>query len=302
MRRRRWGLGGATVLALLVAAPGARGGASSTSRARAGRGGAGRRPRRGHGRWATATRWWLPLPRAQRRARARVLARRPGGCVRPALLGRAGGAAAHLGHLTGTRRTMELTPREKDKLLLFTAGAAGRAAQGARPQAQLPRGGRVHLGGDPRGRARRPHRRRADDRGDAPARRGRRDGRRRRADPRGAGRGDLPRRHQAGHRAPADPGARARSASARSTTARRRRSSSTTGRATVPARGRQHRRSADPGRLALPLLRDQPGAASSIAPQARGFRLDIPAGTAVRFEPGQTRTVELVAYDGERVV
>jgi urease subunit gamma/beta len=36
--------------------------------------------------------------------------------------------------------------------------------------------------------------------------------------------------------------------------------------------------------------------------QARGFRLDIPAGTAVRFEPGQTRTVDLVAYAGDRVV
>jgi urease subunit beta len=36
--------------------------------------------------------------------------------------------------------------------------------------------------------------------------------------------------------------------------------------------------------------------------KARGFRLDIPAGTAVRFEPGQTRTVELVALAGERVV
>jgi urease subunit gamma/beta len=35
---------------------------------------------------------------------------------------------------------------------------------------------------------------------------------------------------------------------------------------------------------------------------ARGYRLDIPAGTAVRFEPGQTRTVELVAYGGDRVV
>jgi urease subunit beta len=31
---------------------------------------------------------------------------------------------------------------------------------------------------------------------------------------------------------------------------------------------------------------------------ARGFRLNIPAGTAVRFEPGQTRTVELVRYAG----
>ncbi len=36
--------------------------------------------------------------------------------------------------------------------------------------------------------------------------------------------------------------------------------------------------------------------------KARGFRLDIPAGTAVRFEPGQTRRVTLVAYGGDRVV
>lgn len=35
---------------------------------------------------------------------------------------------------------------------------------------------------------------------------------------------------------------------------------------------------------------------------AKGFRLDIPAGTAVRFEPGQTREVTLVAYGGARVV
>jgi urease subunit beta len=36
--------------------------------------------------------------------------------------------------------------------------------------------------------------------------------------------------------------------------------------------------------------------------KARGCRLDIPAGTAVRFEPGQTRTVKLVSYVGERIV
>src|ERR671925_532738 len=36
--------------------------------------------------------------------------------------------------------------------------------------------------------------------------------------------------------------------------------------------------------------------------KARGFRLDIPAGTAVRFEPGQTREVRLVAYAGARKV
>ncbi len=35
---------------------------------------------------------------------------------------------------------------------------------------------------------------------------------------------------------------------------------------------------------------------------ARGYRLNIPAGTAVRFEPGQSRDVELVAYAGERKV
>lgn len=34
----------------------------------------------------------------------------------------------------------------------------------------------------------------------------------------------------------------------------------------------------------------------------RGFRLDIAAGTAVRFEPGQSRTVNLVAYAGKREV
>ena len=35
---------------------------------------------------------------------------------------------------------------------------------------------------------------------------------------------------------------------------------------------------------------------------ARGLRLDIPAGTAVRFEPGQAREVRLVPYGGARVV
>ena len=36
--------------------------------------------------------------------------------------------------------------------------------------------------------------------------------------------------------------------------------------------------------------------------KARGMRLDIPAGTAVRFEPGQTREVKLVPYRGKRRV
>jgi len=35
---------------------------------------------------------------------------------------------------------------------------------------------------------------------------------------------------------------------------------------------------------------------------ARGYRLNVAAGTAVRFEPGQRRTVELVALSGDRIV
>jgi len=35
--------------------------------------------------------------------------------------------------------------------------------------------------------------------------------------------------------------------------------------------------------------------------RARGMRLDIPAGTAIRFEPGQSREVRLVPYAGARV-
>ena len=44
------------------------------------------------------------------------------------------------------------------------------------------------------------------------------------------------------------------------------------------------------------------GALSFDRAAARGFRLNIAAGTAVRFEPGQERTVELVALSGARIV
>jgi urease subunit beta len=35
---------------------------------------------------------------------------------------------------------------------------------------------------------------------------------------------------------------------------------------------------------------------------ARGYRLDIPAGTAVRFEPGQSREVTLIPIQGARII
>jgi urease subunit beta len=44
------------------------------------------------------------------------------------------------------------------------------------------------------------------------------------------------------------------------------------------------------------------GALSFDREAARGMRLNIASGTAVRFEPGQQRTVELVDYAGERAV
>ena len=36
--------------------------------------------------------------------------------------------------------------------------------------------------------------------------------------------------------------------------------------------------------------------------KARGYRLDVAAGTAIRFEPGQTRTVTLIPYAGNREI
>ena len=36
--------------------------------------------------------------------------------------------------------------------------------------------------------------------------------------------------------------------------------------------------------------------------QTRGFRLDIPAGTAVRFEPGQSKEITLIPFEGKRAV
>ena len=63
-------------------------------------------------------------------------------------------------------------------------------------------------------------------------------------------------------------------------------SSSTPGRERARAAGRQHRRPADPGRLALPLRATSTPRSSSTATRRAGFRLDVPAGTSVRFEPG----------------
>jgi urease subunit beta len=72
--------------------------------------------------------------------------------------------------------------------------------------------------------------------------------------------------------------------------------------ATHHARSCQHRRPAHPGRLALSFLRNQRCAELFDREKTRGMRLDIAAGTAVRFEPGQRREVTLVPYGGLRRV
>ena len=83
-------------------------------------------------------------------------------------------------------------------------------------------------------------------------------------------------------------------------------------RPTRPARGqhrtghahahrRQHRRPPDPGRLHYHFFEANPALRFDRA-AARGFRLNIPAGTAVRFEAGDTKEMALVALAGAREV
>ena len=225
--------------------------------------------------------------------------------------------------------TMHLTPREIDKLVLHQAGvlAQKRLARGLRlnyPEAvaliatqllEFIRDGRIG--------------RRADGSRPPAARPRRRDGRRRRHDRRSAGRRHVPRRHQARHRAPSDrrrarrPGARAlRQLPARRRRRRRRSARRRARAATRPARciagDGEHRAQRGPrdrassrsptaatgrSRSAATITSSRPTArSSSIARAAYGMRLDIPAGTAVRFEPGETKTVALVAIAGAQVI
>ncbi|EPX84398.1 Urea amidohydrolase (urease) beta subunit [Rubellimicrobium thermophilum DSM 16684] len=63
----------------------------------------------------------------------------------------------------------------------------------------------------------------------------------------------------------------------------------------------QPRRQAGAGRLPLSFRRGECGAGFRSG-AARGRRLDIPAGTAVRFEPGQRREVRLIPVGGAREI
>jgi len=202
----------------------------------------------------------------------------------------------------------------------FSMGRGCRAeAPGPRPAPQLPRVGRPHRHADPRAHPRRPLGGRADGRRPPHPRARPRHGWRRRDDRRSAGGGDLSRRDEARHgpqadrRRPRGPRARApwqllaRSRgppSFRTWDRRRRRLPRGPGRPRLDRaqrRTRRHRddrqerrRPAHPGRQPLSVRRDEHRARLDRA-RAQGRRLDIPAGTAVRFEPGDEKTVRLVA-------
>ena len=209
--------------------------------------------------------------------------------VRPALLGRDGRTPTNLADL------MELTPREKDKLLLFTAAllAERRLARGLKlnyPEAVALISAAI-LEGARDGRTRgRTHGRGHDDPVACAG-----DGGRSRDDSRYPGRSDVSRRDQARHRAsphPMKPGELLVDAGQIELNAGRRTLTlavANTGDRPVQIGSHYH-------------FAETNAALAFDRAAARGFRLNIAAGTAVRFEPGQKRTVELVAYAGDRIV
>ena len=121
----------------------------------------------------------------------------------------------------------------------------------------------------------------------------------RRDDPRHPGRGDVSRRHQARHRARADPLRGSHDPRRNVHQGRRHRDQqgpqdrdahvANTGDRPIQVGSHYHFFETNP---ALKFDRKK----------ARGMRLDIPAGTAVRFEPGQSREVTLVALAGNRTI
>ena len=197
---------------------------------------------------------------------------------------------------------MNLTPREKDKLLVAMAAMVARNRLERGVKLNYPEA--IALISDLRGRrrARRHVRRRPDGDGAGVITRDQVMDGDRRDDPRDPGRSDLSRRHQAGHRARTDPLRGRCHDSRRRSFVSRRRDRPQRGPRDRHADRRQHRRPAGPGRLPLSFLRNQHGARIRPRQAAKGFRLDIPAGTAVRFEPGQTREVDAGAYAGNREV
>ena len=246
-----------------------------------------------------------PLDGSRARLRGRASAWNGLLAVRFCATHRPGAAREAAAFLTGFRRrrcprlasvkvdAMNLTPREKDKLLVAMAAmvARNRLERGVKlnhPEAMALITDFV-VEGARDGRTRR----RADGGGRACAHRRPGDAGHRRDDPRHPGRGDVPGRHQARHRASSDPRrglrgrarrgdrrARARSSSTRAPSGSRSRVANT-GDRPIQVGSHYHFFETNP---ALRFDRDK----------ARGMRLDIAPGTAVRFEPGSTREVMLV--------
>ena len=190
---------------------------------------------------------------------------------------------------------MELTPREKDKLLLFTAAllAERRLARGVKlnyPEAVAYISAAIMEGA-------RDGRTVAELMGHGATLLSREPGHGRRArnDSRDPGRSDVSRRHEARHRASSDP--------------------MIPGELFVDDGEIELNRGRATLMLSVANTGDRPiqvgshyhfaetnAALAFDRAAARGFRLNIAAGTAVRFEPGQARRVELVALAGARIV
>ena len=196
---------------------------------------------------------------------------------------------------------MHLTPREKDKLLIAMAAMVARAPAGARRQAEPSGGDRADHRFRRRGRPRRPQRRRPDG-GRRPCRRPRPGhGGHRRDDPRRPGGGDLSRRHQARHR-PSTRSAEEAHMIPGEIIAAAGEIELNAGAPRRHARGRQHRRPADPGRLALSFLRDQRRAAASTARRRAACASTFPPAPPCASSRARRREVTLVPYRGARTV
>ena len=74
------------------------------------------------------------------------------------------------------------------------------------------------------------------------------------------------------------------------------------GRKTVKNRSNKFRRPPNSSWLALPFFFETNNALKFDRTLARGMRLNVPSGNAVRFEPGEVKSVELVAFGGNQII
>ncbi len=193
---------------------------------------------------------------------------------------------------------MNLTPREKDKLLVAMAATVARRRLERGVKLNHPEAIALIADTVVGGRTRWAYCRTAHAIRRTGPHPGSSHGGRAGDDPRHPGRSHVSRRHQA---RPLSISPSGECHDSRRSHHRRRRSHSQRGPPGAYPVHRQQWGSPHSGGQPLSFCRSKSGVAFDRA-QARGMRLDIPSGTAMRFEPGQQRAVQLVAYAGARIV